>query len=181
MQEQRKEFRIFSPVTFVIAAIVVILIGITYFIARPNPAGRLMKEYYTPPLAQIQGSKVSPQDSVYAQGMRAYSEQNWSEAISLFSRIPTSHPYYIRSLYYTAHALAGKHEYEKALLAFSDPLLMSGKYAEASEWNKVWMKILLKYPQEEIMADLKVIENKPGHSYQTQAQALAKQLAEEGK
>jgi hypothetical protein len=180
MKEPRKEFRIFSPVTFVIAAIVVILIGITYFIARPKSIGSLKKEYYSAPLAQIQMSKISPQDSLYLQGMRAYGQEDWSEAISIFSGIPTSHPYYIRSLYYTAHALAGKREYEKALVVFSDPVLMSSQYAEASEWNKVWMKILLKYPQEEILADLKVIEIKQGHSYQAKAQALAKQLAEEG-
>ena len=180
MQEQSKGFKIFSPVTLAIAAIVIILIGITYLMVRPKDNEDLTKESYTAPLAQIQRSKVAPQDSLYSQGMRAYGQKDWGEAISIFSAIPTSHPYYIRSLYYTAHAFAGKRDYEKALDIFNDLVLMSGQYAEASEWNKVWMKILLKYPQEEIMADLKQIESKPGHSYQGKAQALAKQLMESG-
>ena len=159
-----------------IAASVILLIGITYFIARSFGMPHLAKKYYAAPLAQIQRSDASPEDSLYQNGMKAFTNKEWSDAINYFSLIEKSYPHYARSFYYLAHAYIGKKKYDKALAIFEDPIFKQGQFEQQAEWNKILIKMFLDYPKDEIISDLNQIANNQDHLYRDKAKELLERI-----
>jgi tetratricopeptide (TPR) repeat protein len=162
--------------TISIAASVIALIGITYFVVQPFGTQHIAREYYVIPMAEVQRSNSPNGDSLYQAGMIAFAGKDWDAAISTFGRINTADPDYSRALYFKAHAYAAGKGYEKALVLFSDPVFLNGPLQQQAEWNNMLMMMFLQYPSEEIRGALQHIEGDPDHFYRSKAAAIMNEL-----
>ena len=159
-----------------IAASVIALIGITYFVVQPSGVQRMAREYYSSPLAEVQRSGIPIGDSLYQAGMIAFARKDWDAAISIFGRINPADPDYSRALYFEAHAYAAGKGYKKALALFRDPVFRNGTLQQQAEWNSVLMMMFLQYPGEEIAEALQQMEGNPDHFYSSKAAAILNRL-----
>ncbi|MBK9982110.1 MAG: tetratricopeptide repeat protein [Saprospiraceae bacterium] len=137
---------------------------------------QLAGKIYKAPMAQNLPSKPSAEDSLYQIGMDAYAHKNWDKAITAFNQIPETHPLHNRIVYYTAHALIGNREYDKALALFNTQGLNNGEYVQQTGWYRILTKMFLNRPQEEIVPELNAIADEPHLYYCNNAKDVLKQM-----
>jgi tetratricopeptide (TPR) repeat protein len=162
--------------TVVIAASVIMLIGITYFISQPFGVQRLAREYYAAPLAEVQRSDTPGEDSFFQKGMLAFAQKDWDQAISAFRQMSTTDSDYPRGLYFEAHALVAGKRYAEALTLFTDTVFRNSPLEQQAEWNSVLMLMYLQYPTPEIRDALQRITNNPDHFYKNKATEVLNEL-----
>lgn len=136
----------------------------------------LAAKFYKVPYAQGLRTDPPPEDSLYQVGMDAFTHKKWDLVISAFSQIPETHPLHIRIMYYTAHALIGKREYDKAFALFSTRELNNGDYVQVTGWYRILTKMFMNKPEEEIVPELKAIADEPHLYYSNNAKEVLKQI-----
>jgi len=165
--------------TVAIAASVIVLFGIIYFVNQPFGTQRMASEYYAAPLAETQRTDTPGKDSFFQTGMLAFARKDWDEAISAFSQIEATDPDYPRGLYFEAHAHVAGNNYTKALTLFDNPVFRNSPLQQQAEWNSTLMMMFLQYPKEEISEALLRIENNPNHFYRSKASEVLRKLTTE--
>ncbi len=159
-----------------IAAMAIVLAGISFLLFRPPLMQRLAKRNYDAPFAQIQRSNPPPQDTTYLNAMAAFGSQDWKKAITLFEMVSDTHRLYKRALYYRAHSYVGLNEYEAAHAIFSNPAFTEGQYVYQADWNRVLMRMYLKHPTREIISNLEIIADDSKHFFNERAILLLEKL-----
>lgn len=137
---------------------------------------RLAMKYYEPPLSQIRPANPPPDDSIYLRGMAAYGDRKWDEAISSYEKINPDHRFHERALYYTGHAYAGRRNYQAAMSIFDNELFDDGQYIHQASWNKILMKMLLKYPETEVLADLDALKDNENEAIKSKVIEMMERL-----
>ena len=158
-----------------IAALIIIVVGLNWFFAKKNETVSIAREYYSAPFAEINRSELTT-NTVFNNGMTAFSQQKWKEAIDAFDQVDPQDSSYQLSLYYTAHAYAGLQDFENSLAGFTDALLRNSEFKQQAEWNALLMRMMLNRPKKEIIDDLSMIANQPDHFYTGRAKNILERI-----
>jgi hypothetical protein len=159
-----------------IAAGILVLVCIFFLLQRPDANEKLALTYYEAPLADLERSDHTSQDSIYQSGMIAFDQKNWKQAAVAFQKIESTHPLHVQAQYFLAHALVGDRRFSEAETLFNELALKPGQYRQQSQWNGILVLLRLDASQEILMENLKPIVSDPTHFYYHKAQELQQDL-----
>lgn len=158
------------------AALMILLVALIWYGQSNYSNNALAEKYYQSPISSLSRLPTAGFAGNFADGISAFTNENWPEAIDNFAKIPASSSQYQEAQFYLGHAYYNIQDYPSALSVFETLEESDNIHEAAIEWMIILSKLKAGDRKKIILEQLDSILKNSNHPYFNNASQLKSNL-----